>query len=232
MGTPVKEPEIRTVPLDTLVIDYKPEPAKTSLVGFFDILGTKAAVRKRRFDDYCLLDFANPVGIAAHKYTALRFAVFSDSVIVSCDATFAAMFVAAVHDIFEQWTADHIFVRGGISVGDIRWVDHPSDQRWFGKLRNFSYCRVYGGALVDAVEMEGRSGPGVLCFLTENAAAVLSKVAPHSYISAASHILIPFPERTLAAVAKTMEFLLSRAGLDEEEKKHLSATVRLLKTRP
>jgi hypothetical protein len=78
-----------TIPMEMLIGNnaLAPSTPTSSLVGFFDILGTKAAVRKGQFDDYCAFDFANPVGLAARKYPFARFAVFSDSAIISCDST-------------------------------------------------------------------------------------------------------------------------------------------------
>jgi hypothetical protein len=67
-----------------------------ALVGFFDILGTRDAVMKDRFSDLTALDFLGPVGLAAKLFPSLRFAVFSDSVIVSAEPDDETCFLKAV----------------------------------------------------------------------------------------------------------------------------------------
>jgi hypothetical protein len=53
-----------------------------SIVGFFDILGTSNAVMSDRFSDIDTLEFINAIGLTAYSNPTIRFAVFSDSVII------------------------------------------------------------------------------------------------------------------------------------------------------
>lgn len=144
-----------------------------ALVGFFDILGTRDAVLRGRFSDLTALDFAGPAGLAAKFFPAVRVAVFSDSVIISAEAGDERSFLGAVALMYGQWYADFILVRGGIAEGDIRWVEHEPADNLFETCRNFLCARVYGSGLVHAYELEQRSGPGAIAYLTESAAASL-----------------------------------------------------------
>lgn len=144
-----------------------------ALLAFFDILGTKALIADDQFSPLHAFDFANPLGIVARFNPSFRIAVFSDSAVMSCDPTDAAAFVNATSFVMSNWLADHVFVRGAMTVGEIQWIDHPLDH-WF-TLPNFQYARVYGRALTEAAQLE-RSGPGAVCFLSPQAAALLAGV--------------------------------------------------------
>src|ERR1700675_538946 len=96
-----------------------------NLVAFLDILGTTEMVSKNQFTDLVSLDFANPVGVAARFCPNLRFAVFSDSVIISSISRDAEQFLKALAFLYGQWFADYILVRGAVARGEVRWVDQP-----------------------------------------------------------------------------------------------------------
>jgi hypothetical protein len=160
-----------------------------ALVGFFDILGTRDAVLKGRFSDHVALDFSGPAGLAAREFSSVRVAVFSDSVILTAEAGAERDFLGAVGLMYGQWNADLILVRGGIAQGDIRWVDHEPVDSLFGKCKNFQCSRVYGDGLVHAYELEQKSGPGAIPFLTEAAANVLCSIDENSVILGATPML-------------------------------------------
>ena len=152
------------------------------IAGFFDILGTREAVLSDRFSDTESLDFAGPVGVAARLFPSMRFAVFSDSVIVSAESGSERDFLRATSLMYSNWSADLIYVRGGIAEGEMRWVDAKELDRLFRSFKNFMFARVYGRGLVLAHELEQRSGPGAISFLTEKAANLLSGVEPNSVL--------------------------------------------------
>jgi len=166
-----------------------------ALVGFFDILGTKDAVMNDQFDDLIALDFVAPVGFAARQYPSLRFAVFSDSVIVSAEEEDDSLFLMAVQYMYGQWYADFIFVRGGIADGEIRWVDYDLVDQMFNATPNLMYTRVYGKGLVIATELEQRSGPGAITFLTESSSDRLFAVNPNSVMHGTTPMLCWASER-------------------------------------
>jgi hypothetical protein len=160
-----------------------------SLVGFFDMLGTRDSVMSDGFDDLISLDFAGPASSAARLFPSVRIAVFSDSVIISSKVASRVAFLKAVIFMQSHWIADFLFVRGGIACGDIRWVDHsifdPKDR----ELTNFSCARVYGKGLVLAHDLEQRSGPGAISYLTESAANLLTKVHPNAVLDCITPML-------------------------------------------
>ena len=171
-----------------------------ALVGFFDILGTKDAVMNDRFSDLVALDFVGPVAIAARFYPKLRFAVFSDSVIVSAEDGDERSFLRAVTYINGQWLADYIFVRGGIATGDIRWVGSEHNDEMFRKYPNFMYARVYGKALILSHNLEQKSGPGAITFLTELAAQRLSSLDQNHVLPGTTPMLCWASEREAIAL--------------------------------
>ncbi|MDP9352189.1 MAG: hypothetical protein M3P51_11680, partial [Chloroflexota bacterium] len=129
------------------------------MVAFFDILGTTSMVKQGAFTDLHALDFANPAGIMARSNPRMRFAAFSDSVVVSADESMADEFLSVLSFLYTQWWSDAILARGGVVLGEIHWVGTGVDQSFFRFVPNFAYARVYGQALVDAIGLE-RSGPG------------------------------------------------------------------------
>jgi hypothetical protein len=196
-----------------------------ALVGFFDILGTRDAVLKGRFSDHIARDFSGPAGLAAREFSSVRVAVFSDSVIVTAEAGAERAFLGAVGLMYGQWNADLILVRGGIAQGDIRWVDHESVDNLFGKYKNFQCSRIYGDGLVHAYELEQRSGPGAVAFLTESAANVLCTIDENSVMLGATPMLCWANQREA-------EILLNyaKAGVDREPeagnaRRHARATL-------
>jgi hypothetical protein len=143
------------------------------LVAFLDMLGTKDLIRSGRFSDLHILDFINTAGLAAKQIPSVRFAAFSDCIIASTSQEKFEDFVAALSYCYSQWCADHIWVRGGISIGDVRWVDDPGVDNFFDNIKNFNYSRIYGSAVVSAYQTERSSGPGSICFVDDKASKFL-----------------------------------------------------------
>jgi len=200
-----------------------------SFVAFLDILGTTEKVRRGEFSDLELLDFANPVGSVAHCNPAFRFAVFSDSVILSCETDHARDFVSVLSFLYSQWFSDHILVRGGVSVGEVRWVDDSNTDDLFRRLKNFMYARVYGKALVAAIQLEERSGPGAICYVDERASRLLSKEDENFILQGQTDALIWADDKGIEYWLDVTSLYLSYTEERTELRRHLRATVEYYK---
>jgi hypothetical protein len=196
-----------------------------SIVAFADILGTTERVNRGVFDDIESLDFANPVGIVARYNEFMRFAVFSDSVFVSAPVGRLHEFASVMSFLYSQWFSDAILVRGGISVGEINWVDDSNTDGLFGRLKNLSYARVYGKALVAAHAVEQRSGPGGICFLDEPAAETLAQASDQYVLKGGTDSLIWADTRGIDYWFDVLSLRLSREEAGTEARRHLRATV-------
>jgi len=143
-----------------------------SLVGFFDILGTRDKIMDNRFCDTDVLEFVNAIGVAAGFTPGVRFAVFSDSLIIATEPTQLRPLLQGLNFMYANWSSELVYVRGAFSCGDARWVDDPVTDKHFRRLPNLTYARIYGKGLVSAYQLEQSSGPGAICFLTDAAAAL------------------------------------------------------------
>lgn len=170
-----------------------------------------------------IFDFTNIIGVAAQKNPNLRFAVFSDCVIISCNQELVYDFILTLQLIHSHWFADHIFVRGGIDIGEINWVDYPVIDKGFDHLINFSYARVYGNALVGAYEIERNSGPGPICYVSEEASKLLRQANENYIIDGITDMLIWADKRLIDGLHRTFEFLLDRNNFNENAKRHIIA---------
>jgi len=195
-----------------------------SLVAFLDILGTKEMIRRDRFSDMTALDFTNVVGIASQHKQNMHFAIFSDSVIVSCNKEFVHDFVLTLQFIYGHWFSDHIFVRGGIDLGEINWVDYPVTDNTFNKLTNLSYARVYGKALIGAYEIEQKSGPGAICYVSEVASNFLHQANDNYILNGITDMLIWADKRLIDGLYRTFDLRLKKDDLDKREQRHIKAT--------
>ena len=194
------------------------------LVAFFDILGTQELVKQDRFSAFDILDFINPVGVAARFNPEFRFAAFSDSVVISADDSHIDRFVAVLCFLVSSWFADFVFARGGVALGEVSWVDQPSIDRSF-RLPNFQYCRIYGKALVEARELERASGPGAICFLSEVAAHQLD-AASRSYVLPGLTPMLAWPDKREALhLQRTFSEMLKKEA-SPLTRRHLRATSR------
>lgn len=195
-----------------------------SLVAFLDILGTKEMVNQGRFTDMRALDFTNVVGVASKSKPNMHFAVFSDSVIVSCNKEFVHDFILTLQFIYGQWFSDHIFVRGGIDLGEINWVDYPVTDKTFNQLDNFSYARVYGKALIGAYEIEQKSGPGAICYVSEEASKLLFQTNENYILPGITDMLIWADEWLIDGLYRTFDLLLKKDNINKKARRHIKAT--------
>jgi hypothetical protein len=195
-----------------------------SLIGFFDILGTREAVLDGRFSDLISLDFAGPAGLAARFFPTVRVAAFSDSVIISAEDGDEKSFLGAVALMYGQWYADFVLVRGGVALGDIRWVEHKPADDLFGVNKNFVCSRVYGTGLVWAYELEQRSGPGAIPFLTEPAAERLLTLDSMSVINGITPMLCWATEREATTLLGYAQVNLEHEPNQGAARRHGQAT--------
>ena len=195
------------------------------LVGYFDILGTKARVRKDRFDDLEISDFATPPEIIAKQFPSFRLAAFSDSVLLSAPPSSALDFLRAINFMTTNWSADLVFVRGGVALGEIIWLDSISHER---DLPNFTCARVYGKALVEAISLEHTSGPGIATFVSNNASALLEANVPGSILYAQSNVLVSLTQQEITNWKRFYSDWSKHSENEVELNTHLSATIRLL----
>jgi len=197
---------------------------QSAIVGFFDILGTSNAVMSDRFSGIDTIEFVNPVGLAAYSNPTVRFAVFSDCLIVSAAQSEIGPLLRAVNFMYGNWFNELIYVRGGISCGDIHWVDDPPSDKFFQRCSNLAHARVYGKGLVIAHRLEHESGPGALCFLTEGAAKLLREEAPCSVLESLTPLLCWATEAQARACQGYAKLHLDRTEMDTVEWRHAIAT--------
>lgn len=195
-----------------------------ALVGFFDILGTREAVMGDRFSDLTALDFAGPAGLAASLYPSVRFAVFSDSVIASAEMGDESTFLRAIALMYGQWYADFILVRGGIAEGEMRWIDYEPVDSLFRKCKNLMCARVYGKGLVLAHELEQRSGPGALAYLTERAATAIAKLEPNAVLPGVTPMLCWASEQKAELLVKYIDVYLDHEPNESVARRHAIGT--------
>ncbi len=195
-------------------------------VGFLDILGTKDMVARGQFSDLHALDFSGAVVVAAAKFSKARFAVFSDCIVFSLPTDHLLDLPALLSTLFENWISDGMLVRGGLAVGEIRWVDYEIDHE-FAQLKNLSFARVYGQALSEAVEIEKSSGPGALVFASDEATELLVQAIPDGGLRLSSNVLRWFKWENLDAWIGTMDIYLEHSE-SSQAKRHIQATRRSL----
>jgi len=196
----------------------------SSVVGFFDILGTKNAVIDDRFSDTDILEFVNAIVLAADLNPTIRFAVFSDSVIISGSSSETKPLLRAVNFMYANWFSELVYVRGAISCGDIHWLDDPSFDTTYQSLPNLTYARVYGKGLVDAYNLEHRSGPGAICFLTKETAELLLERESLSVLESNLPLLCWATEQQAKACQVNAKLHLERTRRDTDEWRHATAT--------
>ena len=191
---------------------------------FFDILGTKYKVKTGTFTAYESLDFSNPSCLMAKKFPSVNMSVFSDSVITACKPEEIDSLLQAITFLYKNWFGDKILVRGGMALGKLAYASIPELDERFNKLDNLSFTRVYGESLVDAVMMEGRSGPGAVLYLHPS----VKEIIPDEYIGEA-HVdflnwMKPGDRKWVIEYCQQM----MDGSKSAEEKKHLKSTLFLL----
>jgi hypothetical protein len=145
---------------------------------FFDILGTKYKVKTDTFTAYESLDFSNPSCLMAKKFPSINMSVFSDSVITACKPEEIDSLLEAITFLYKNWFSDKILVRGGMALGKLAYASFPELDEMFSNLENLSFTRVYGQSLVDAITVEGRSGPGAVLYLHHS----VREIIPDEYV--------------------------------------------------
>lgn len=196
-----------------------------ALVGFFDILGTREDVLSGNVPDAASIDFSGPVVLAACNCPTIRFAIFSDSVIISSSENDASNFLRAASFMYGQWYADLIFVRGGVAEGEINWLaDAAKAGLTRAALPNLSSVRIYGKGLVLAYEIEQRSGLGAVTYLTENAAIRLRGAAPNSVLPGITPMLCWASEREALSLVKRDIDCFGRSAIEGPSRRHALAT--------
>jgi hypothetical protein len=197
-----------------------------SFACYFDILGTKDLVSHNEFTDSHSRDFCGAVIVAANKFKTSRFAAFSDCVIFSTPVEKPYDLLNVLTVLCENWVSDGIFVRGGIALGEVRWVDSEIDKE-IEHLKNLRCSRVYGSALNEAFEIEKSSGPGIIAFASDDVAETISKFDPSSVLSLPSNIIRNFEWKDLNSLISWIEEFC----VHEESRKaqrHFNATNRAL----
>jgi hypothetical protein len=194
------------------------------LVGFFDILGTGERVMSERFSDIDALEFVNAIGIAARFTPTVRFAVFSDSLIVSAELTEVRPLLRAINFMYGNWFGELVRVRGAISCGDIRWVTDAVSDGLFRGCPNLTYARVYGKGLVIAYDLERSSGPGAICFLTEGAAELFRGVETNSVLDGLTPMLCWATESQAKMLEGYATNHLEQTEKESGERRHAAAT--------
>ena len=195
-----------------------------AIVGFFDILGTREAVMADRFSDVDALEFVNPIGIAARFTPNVRFAVFSDSLIVSADDSESLALLRAINFMYGNWFSELVYVRGALAIGDIHWIHDSASDDLFQKLSNFTYARVYGKGLVLAHQLEQKSGPGAVCYLTENVAEFLRRVEPCAVLESHTPMLCWATEWEATGLEGYAAVHLEGTPKDTDEWRHAFST--------
>jgi len=193
-------------------------------VAFLDVLGTTEMVNRGEFSDWRSLDFANPVGLAARIFPHMRFAVFSDSVVVSCPEDKPEDLLKSLSFLYGQWYSDYVLVRGGVTFGEIWWVDHPPSDELFRPLHNFMYARVYGRGLISAHQLEQRSGPGALCFADDLASHRLASANALYILEGQTDALVLADRKGVDYWAQVFSLWRSHDSTKDEERRHLRAT--------
>jgi hypothetical protein len=214
-------------PIDDLedkMVDCSRSQDEMRLVGFFDILGTRESVMSNHFSDVDVVEFVNPIGLAAGFTPTVRFAVFSDSLIVSTESSEIKPLLRAINFMYLNWFSELVHVRSAISYGEVRWVDDPHSDKLFEGCRNLTYARIYGKGLVAAHELEQHSGPGAICFLTNGSAELFRREEPNSVLDSYAPMLCWATEQEAKKLEGHVNLLLERAEKDTPEWRHLTAT--------
>jgi|GEM_PF-3624988 len=194
---------------------------------YFDILGTKDLVSHGEFSDLHALDFSGAVFVAAHNFPNSRFAAFSDCVILTTPSNAPEEFLDILKLLCENWLSDGILVRGGIALGDVKWVDDDHVDKLMSQHNNLRCARVYGTALNEAVEIERSSGPGILAFASDAAAECIRKIESESVLALSSNIIRHFEWRGLDTWIGYVDNFIKHEKKGERLR-HLNATKRAL----
>lgn len=200
-----------------------------SYAAFFDLLGTKAKIEQKQLSALVVLDFAGAPAVLAIDFPKLRFAVFSDSVIITCEDEDIDEFIIAVCNLMLMWSADWIHPRGGIAHGEVSWIDDAGIDHIEKIVSNYVSARIYGKALIEAVELESKSGPGAVVFLSDESAEKFNEKFPGSAHSSMINILNWATKKDAEIQLSTMEILANKEPLHKESRRQFIATHRFWK---
>jgi len=203
----------------------KAEPSDEHLVAFCDIIGTSELVRTGNLSLFVPYDFVNPAGIVAGGCPSLRVAAFSDSVVLAAPLSETTNFISAVSFMMTQWLADRILVRGGISLGALRWFDDEGTDSMFRRFPNLSFARLFGPGLVEAHDLEARSGPGAALHVGESAARFLETRGANYLSSGRRRILNWLTESVRARLPAHLEAMRKDPESSGERKRQVDATI-------
>jgi hypothetical protein len=141
-----------------------------AIVAYFDVLGfsTKTDPEDVRLT---LLDFSGPLALAAERFSAVRFSVFSDCAFVAAPLKCAREIISAIRFAFQEWIADGILVRGGITIGEYsETLSYAVDRA----SKNFKGNLFAGSGVNNAVALE-HGGNGALLFTDSKCAEFYQK---------------------------------------------------------
>jgi len=198
----------------------------SDLVAYLDILGTSDRVRADRFDDIEISDFVNPVCLLAYHLPALRCAAFSDSVVVSAPEAEIGNFLIGLSFLYSQWMSDCVFVRCGIALGEIVWIDMGGRiDSSFKKLNNLAFARVYGKGLLKAQNIEKGSGPGAVSFLAPDIARLVRASTTHPVLQGPVDVLVWASPRINRMIQSLSSSAIAREDESTDAARHMIATL-------
>lgn len=193
-------------------------------MAFLDILGTSNRVRNDQFDDIEIFDFVNPVCLLAYHIPSLRCAAFSDSVVISAPENDIENLLIGLSYLFSQWISDCVFVRGGLALGEIVWVDMDRIDSRFRKLENLAFARVYGNGLLNAQETEKGSGPGAVCFLSPRVSGLIRAINANLVLQGPVDVLVWASKRINRFAQNICSGRAEEKNLDSDVSRQMAAT--------
>ncbi len=118
-----------------------------------------------------------------------------------------------------------VFVRGGITLGEIDWAEDDHIDQLFREASNFRYARVYGRGLVEAHRLETVAGPGALCSVSQDAAVLLRGVCKECVFDGPISYLVWADARGVGWFAQFFRRLIGDAPPDSDAWRHYRTTL-------
>ena len=155
----------------------------------------------------------------------LRCAAFSDSVVISAPEKEIENLLIGLSYLFSQWISDCVFVRGGLALGEIIWVDMDSRiDSGFRQLKNLAFVRVYGKGLLDAQGIEKSSGPGAVCFLSPKVSELVKAFNIQSVLQGPVDVLV-WASRRINRLAQSLSSgYQQKDASNKDVSRHMIAT--------
>jgi hypothetical protein len=88
------------------------------------------------------------------------------------------------------------------------------------------FARVYGKALIEAYELEKKSGPGAICYMSEKASKFLKGKNENYILEGLTDMLIWTDKNRVEAYCRIFYSKNFKEGLEPDERRHLLATKR------